>query len=126
VRETHGFTSLPLLVRPNTVVALGASDSRPDYDYGDGTTFVVGALDDGITATATVPTLTGVSDRTVTVTRAGDLIAAEVQGGAFRPWRLLLLGVSAATIEGGTAEATTQGLIVTAAAGGGQMEVQLA
>ena len=32
----HGFDSLPLLVRPGTVLPIGARDDRPDYDYADG------------------------------------------------------------------------------------------
>ena len=33
VRETHGAASLPLYVRPGTVLALGTRDDRPDYDF---------------------------------------------------------------------------------------------
>ena len=36
VREEHGYMSLPLLVRPNTRLPMGARDDRPDYDYEDG------------------------------------------------------------------------------------------
>lgn len=36
VKEVHGDKSLPLLVRPNTVLALGGRDDRPDYDYWEG------------------------------------------------------------------------------------------
>jgi len=35
-REVHGFDSLPLYVRPGTVLPWGAGDDRPDYDYHDG------------------------------------------------------------------------------------------
>ncbi|MBQ9008444.1 MAG: alpha-xylosidase [Clostridia bacterium] len=35
-KETHDFLSLPLLVRENTVIPVGAVDTRPDYDYTDG------------------------------------------------------------------------------------------
>ena len=35
-RETHGFDSLPLYVRPGTVLPWGARTDRPDYDYLDG------------------------------------------------------------------------------------------
>ncbi|WP_061781846.1 alpha-xylosidase [Microbacterium hominis] len=35
-RETHGFDSLPLYVRPGAVLPWGARDDRPDYDYLDG------------------------------------------------------------------------------------------
>jgi alpha-D-xyloside xylohydrolase len=34
--ETHGFDSLPLYVRDGAVLAVGARDDRPDYDYLDG------------------------------------------------------------------------------------------
>ncbi|GAA3340841.1 hypothetical protein GCM10020358_29900 [Amorphoplanes nipponensis] len=34
VHETHGFASVPLLmVRPDSVVPVGARTDRPDYDY---------------------------------------------------------------------------------------------
>jgi alpha-D-xyloside xylohydrolase len=30
VREAHGYLSLPLMVRPNTVLPVGANEERPD------------------------------------------------------------------------------------------------
>jgi alpha-D-xyloside xylohydrolase len=36
LRETHGFDSLPLYVRPGAVIPWGAREDRPDYDYLDG------------------------------------------------------------------------------------------
>ncbi|BDZ39075.1 hypothetical protein GCM10025863_16890 [Microbacterium suwonense] len=35
-RETHGFDSLPLYVRPGAVLPWGARHDRPDYDYHEG------------------------------------------------------------------------------------------
>lgn len=35
-RETHGFDSLPLYVRPGAVIPWGARSDRPDYDYLEG------------------------------------------------------------------------------------------
>ncbi len=35
-RETHGFDSLPLYVRPGAVLPWGARTDRPDYDYLEG------------------------------------------------------------------------------------------
>jgi alpha-D-xyloside xylohydrolase len=40
-RETHGFDSLPLYVRPGAVLPWGARQDRPDYDYHDGLTLRV-------------------------------------------------------------------------------------
>lgn len=39
--ETHGFTSLPLYVRPGAVLPIGGNDDRPDYNYHDGLTLRV-------------------------------------------------------------------------------------
>ncbi|HEY7811611.1 MAG TPA: TIM-barrel domain-containing protein, partial [Nakamurella sp.] len=36
VQETHGFDSLPLLVRPGSVLPIGTRDDGPEYDYADG------------------------------------------------------------------------------------------
>ncbi|WP_051173976.1 alpha-xylosidase [Amycolatopsis orientalis] len=46
--------TVPLLVRPNTVLPLGAVDDRPDYDYADGVTLGLYRLDDGARITTTV------------------------------------------------------------------------
>lgn len=55
LRETHGYTSLPLYVRPGAVLPWGAREDRPDYDYHDGLTlrvFLGGAGRRSITVTA--------------------------------------------------------------------------
>ena len=41
LRETHGFDTLPLYVRPGAVIPVGARDDRPDYDYLEGLTLEV-------------------------------------------------------------------------------------
>lgn len=35
VRQTHGFDSLPVLVREGAVIPIGAVDDRPEYDWSD-------------------------------------------------------------------------------------------
>ena len=46
-KETHDFMSLPLLARENTVIPVGAVDSRPDYDYTEGVELHVFEPQDG-------------------------------------------------------------------------------
>ena len=52
-RETHGFESLPLYVRPGTVLPWGSRTDKPDYDYHEGLTLRVFPGGEG-TATVTV------------------------------------------------------------------------
>jgi alpha-D-xyloside xylohydrolase len=72
--ETHGFDSLPLLVRPDAVLPLGAVDSRPDYDYADGLTLHLYQLADGHDSTLTIPDAQGEGHSAFHVTRRGPVI----------------------------------------------------
>ena len=38
LREQHDFLSLPLLARPNSIIAVGNNDQKPDYEYAQGVT----------------------------------------------------------------------------------------
>lgn len=58
-RETHDFLSLPLMVRPGTVLPMGKHDDRPDYDYTDGLELHVYQLAEGQTVTVKIPDLKG-------------------------------------------------------------------
>ena len=91
ITEEHGFLSLPLLVRPNTLLALGAEDSRPDYDYGHEPRLVLYALEDGATTTVDIPNIKGETDFSVTITRSGGKLEVVCKG-APRPFTLRIAG----------------------------------
>jgi alpha-D-xyloside xylohydrolase len=57
-RERHGFTSVPIYVRPGAVIPWGARSERPDYDYLDGIRLRVFPGGSG-TSTVTVTTPDG-------------------------------------------------------------------
>jgi alpha-D-xyloside xylohydrolase len=94
VRERHGFLSVPLLVRPGAVLAVGAVADRPDYAHADGVTLQAYELADGAEVTAVV------DEVTFTVTRDGDTLRASASDpGA--PWSLACAGRTV-TAEAGT------------------------
>ncbi|MWB99841.1 alpha-xylosidase [Agromyces seonyuensis] len=70
VRETHGFLSLPIYVRPGAVLPVGGRDDRPDHDYLDGLTLRVFPGEPG-TRVLTVTTPDG-RDAVFEVTRDAD------------------------------------------------------
>ena len=79
-KETHNYHSLPIMIRPNTILPLGTNDQRPDYDYADGVTLVVSSFTDGAETTVEIPDLKGETVMTATAKREGDQIRLKVRG----------------------------------------------
>ena len=99
VRERHGFDSVPLLVRPGSVLPVGAIDDRPDYDYADGVTLHVFGLADGESVTTEVPTAAGDVACTFTTSRRGDSVHVTVDNAPER-WRVRLAGAEPVDAQG--------------------------
>jgi alpha-D-xyloside xylohydrolase len=113
MRETHDFMSLPLMVRPNSVIATGIHEDRPDYDYGDGVTLQIYELDAGKLVSVIIPSKKGEVDMRFDVKREGGTLTVDRQG-ASKPWKLLLVGIqSVKSVDGGTEESTPIGTLVT-------------
>ncbi|MCV4235646.1 alpha-xylosidase [Virgibacillus sp. LDC1] len=79
-KETYDFLGLPLFVRSNSFLAMGANDTRPEYDYADGVELGLYALEDGSAATVTVRNMNGESELVVRAVRAGSRIDFTVEG----------------------------------------------
>ena len=79
VREQHPATSLPLLVRPDSVLPVGARDDRPDYDWSDGVVLRLYALSDGHRSRVVVPAGDGPAT-SFSVARDGDEVLVEADG----------------------------------------------
>ncbi|WP_028202293.1 alpha-xylosidase [Paraburkholderia nodosa] len=80
VRERHGFLSLPVYVRPNTLLAIGTEDQRPDYDYASRCELHLFELADGASAAATLRDERGARVTYVSVTRRGDTLNVRYDG----------------------------------------------
>lgn len=78
--EQHDFMSLPLYVKENTLLPLGLNDQRPDYDYVKESVFNLYALNDGVTALASVPAADGSVAATLSVMRTGNTLAFKGEG----------------------------------------------
>ena len=87
-RETHDFLSLPLMVRPGTVLPMGKHDDRPDYDYTDGLELHVYQLAEGQTVNVKIPDLKGKLAATYTVTMKNG--KAEVVTDSKKPYTVVV------------------------------------
>jgi alpha-D-xyloside xylohydrolase len=124
--ETHGYDSLPLLVRPNSVIAFGDRDERPDYDFRDGVTLVAYELDDGGRLTTTVPGPSSTDPSRFEFERDGRSVRV-VPVGAAGPWRVILANQTAvASVGGGSSDRDPRGVVVTPDSPSTTLHIELA
>jgi len=123
--ERYDYMSLPLFARENSLIAVGAEENRPDYEYADGVSFHLFELRDGASARAEVTDTKGAAKLTATASRTGDEIVFDVEGESSGV-RLLLRGIaSVASVEGGSYEASQDGIVVVPASVGTQVRIKL-
>ena len=122
-REQHGYLSLPLLARPNSIVAVGANDQRPDYDFAAGVTLQAFEIADGAELPVRVPDLNGLPALQGALRRVGNRITVKLEGEP-KAWRLQLRGIpQVSAVQGGAAAEDPLGVILTAE--GAEMVVAL-
>lgn len=113
VTERHGYMSLPLMVRPSSIIAVGSNDSKPDYDYADGVTLHLFELGDGETASTTVYGIDVKVKLEVSATRYGSELVIEAQG-VGKPWNMVLRGVEkVSSVSGASYAFSEDGIVLT-------------
>ncbi|UUZ93594.1 alpha-xylosidase [Paenibacillus sp. P25] len=124
--EKHAYLSIPSLVRPNSIVAVGSVKDRPDYDYADGVELHVFELEDGQSASARIVDRKGTVQATVTASRGGGRITVQSDRVTGKPWNVVLRGIdSARSVRGASAATGEQGVILVADAGTALVEIDL-
>ncbi|MCK0470180.1 alpha-xylosidase [Halalkalibacter sp. APA_J-10(15)] len=124
-QEHHDYLSVPLFVRPNSVIAVGHNDTKPDYDFADHVDFQLFALEAGNKAETTVYAEQGEEEVSFTATREGETITISVTG-ASKPYTVTLRGVNrVAGVTGATAEDRELGISLTPAKGESTIVVTL-
>ncbi len=91
VTEKHDYFSLPLMVKPNSIILMGHCDHKPDYDYTKKVTLMLSYFEDGASGMTEVPDSTGAIVMKVTAKREADTLYLAVQGGD-GSWQYELLG----------------------------------
>lgn len=91
--EKHGYLSVPLLARPNSIIAMGNDDTKPDYNYADDVVFHVFEIGDGMCAVSEVADTSGEKAFHICVKREGCKIFVETDGSCMR-WSVYLRGIA--------------------------------
>jgi alpha-D-xyloside xylohydrolase len=125
VNDVCDFQTVPVFVRPGTVLPMGARDDRPDYPYDEDVRLRVYEFADGDRTTVTVPIMTGEVAAAFEVARDdGNLTVTRLHGTA--AWRLLLIGVSdVTTVDGGTPAQNAKGTEISVSADTGRCSIEL-
>ncbi len=115
-RQKYNYLSLPLFVRPNTVLAIGKDDTKPDYNYPEGVTFEVYGLEDGKKVNAVVPDMSGNIVLKVQVSRSGKRINIKISPKSplysSENWSVRLVGLSNVVAKVGSVSKDTKGVIL--------------
>jgi alpha-D-xyloside xylohydrolase len=123
--EKHGYLSLPLMVRENSIIAMGKYDDTTDYDFADGVEFHVFGLKDGARTEAKVYDTAGDQKLRMEAIRQGGTIRFNLTGES-ADWYIVLRGIgSVSAALGGTCEYEGQGVRITPKPGTGQIDVTL-
>ena len=93
ITEKHGYLSIPLMVKENSIVVMGAHDDRPDYDYGDHAEIRIYALKDGHSASSIVYGMDNQEQISITASRSGSDIHLQVTSG--QEYTIRLINVTA-------------------------------
>lgn len=80
-KEVHDYFSMPLLVRPASILAAGKDVTRPDYDFSDCVKLLLYLPEDGMTAETSVTDLKGTVVMTAKAVRNGKRISLLTEGG---------------------------------------------
>ncbi len=123
--ESHGYMSLPLMVRPGSIIALGADETRPDYDYADGVVYHVFEPAEGSESAALVISTEGAQEASVSVRRSGQTFTIKRQG-ARKPWSVCLRNLPAVGgVENGSSRSSPDGVMILPGKGAEEIIVRL-
>ncbi len=124
-KENYDYFSLPLFARENSLIPVGNEENRPDYDYAEGVTLQLFALQDGQTASASVPTVRGETQLVVTAARRGKTITIAAEGNASN-WTVLLRGINnVSSVDNGKASIQEQGTQIAPSSGAATIVITL-
>lgn len=115
IHEKHGYLSVPLLVKENSIVAIGAHDDKPDYDYGEDTELRIYEPVAGTTVTETVYGMDGSEEIKISVTTEEGKISVSVETG--KAVSVRLVNRKAKAVENAEMQVTDKDTVLTKIAG---------
>ena len=88
------------MVRENSIIAMGACNDRPDYDYADGVELRVYALTDGQECSTVVYDMKQQANLRISVVKTGKTITIKAENTGGKPYTVRLINVQAVSSDG--------------------------
>ena len=101
-KEYCDYMSIPLYARPNSIIALGARDDDPVYDYANGATLKVCGLQDGCAARTKVSSENNEVELELTVRREGNAYHMDLRTEGSCTVELMNTGIAPIRLTGST------------------------
>lgn len=100
IKEKHDYLSVPMMIKENSIIAVGAEDSKPDYDYRKDVSLLAYELKENTKACAKVFDMNNEEKLSVEVLKNGNKIVIESTG-TEDEWTLVLKDVvNVESVEG--------------------------
>ena len=104
IKEHHDYLSIPMMVKENSLIAVGQDDTRPDYDYRENVSILAYELADKAEAETKVIDMDRNEVLSVTVLKEGNTVTVK-SSGTEKPWNLILKNVTnVESVEGASFE----------------------
>ena len=111
ITEKHDYLSIPLMVKENSIVALGAHDDKPDYDYGDNAELRIYALKDGKETSTVIYGMDQKEELSVTAIKNASQIQISVK--TDNAYSIRLVNVVAASVSQGEMKIDGKDTVIT-------------
>ncbi|MFW6306096.1 MAG: alpha-xylosidase [Bacillota bacterium] len=111
IKEQHGYMSLPLMVRPNSIIPVGVEDSKPVYNYTDNVELHVFELVEGDIARTEIYNTEAEKVFEVEMLKENDVINVDVNDENNNAYTIILRNINKVSdIENGDFEETDEGI----------------
>ncbi len=125
LREQHDYMSLPFMARPNSVIAVGSENTKPDYDYADGVVLHVFEPEEGKSCRTVVYNTKGKPELDIEIKRTGNTLSVESTG-LGKIWSMVLRGIpSIVGVKHGHWKTTPVGPVIKPDNSTGKLEIQI-
>lgn len=97
IKEKYDYFSLPVFIKPNTILPVGKNSENPVYDYVEGITLKIFELEDGKIATRSLVDASGNEVGSVWAEREGNRLIVNTSGLSF-PYHVEVVGYKTVTV----------------------------